>query len=54
MPRERIFGNKLLDAATVRATGKSKISEEFHDTQSGLRAYSLGALDKIDFTQNGI
>ena len=59
-PRDRIFGNKILDLATVRASGgknkssSTEVRREYHDTQSGFRAYSLEALDKIDFTQNGM
>jgi len=49
MPRERVFGNKVLDHLT-----SVKAGEELHDTQSGFRAYSIAALDKIDFSQEGM
>jgi glycosyltransferase involved in cell wall biosynthesis len=49
VPRERIVGNKVLDAIT-----SAKAGEGLHDTQSGFRAYSAKALDKIDFTQRGM
>jgi glycosyltransferase involved in cell wall biosynthesis len=49
MPRERIFGNKVLDGLT-----SAKAGETLHDTQSGFRAYSSQAIDKIDFSQRGM
>jgi len=49
MPRERIVGNKLFDAMSNQKSG-----EKLHDTQSGFRAYSASALDKIKFVENGM
>jgi glycosyltransferase involved in cell wall biosynthesis len=49
MPRERIVGNKLFDAMS-----NPKRGEKLHDTQSGFRAYSAAALDKIKFVENGM
>jgi glycosyltransferase involved in cell wall biosynthesis len=49
MPRERIVGNKVLDGLT-----SAKAGETLHDTQSGFRAYSAQAIDKIDFSQKGM
>ncbi len=48
MPRDRILGNKLLDA--MSHTGEDK----HRDTQSGFRAYSAAALSKIRFVENGM
>ena len=48
MPRERIAGNKLFDAMS------NKSGEKIRDTQSGFRAYTAGALDKIRFVENGM
>jgi len=49
MPRERIVGNKLLDAMSSSQEGK-----KHRDTQSGFRAYSESALGKIHFLENGM
>lgn len=49
MPRERILGNKLLDRMSNQGSGKS-----LRDTQSGFRAYSSSALNKIHFLENGM
>lgn len=49
MPRERVFGNRVLDRFTSARAG-----EELHDTQSGFRAYSLKAAEAIDFKQEGM
>ena len=48
MPRDRIIGNKLLDA--MSNTGDDK----HRDTQSGFRAYSASALSKIRFVEDGM
>ena len=48
MPMERIAGNKLFDAMS------NKSGEKIRDTQSGFRAYTAGALDKIRFVENGM
>jgi len=48
MPRERIVGNKIFDAMSKKG------GEKLHDTQSGFRAYSSSALDKIKFVENGM
>lgn len=48
MPSERIAGNKVLDAMSNRAGVKVR------DTQSGFRAYSSAALDRIAFAENGM
>lgn len=50
MPRDRIAGNKLFDAMS----NQHNSDERLHDTQSGFRAYSRGALDKIQFLENGM
>src|SRR5207253_1199018 len=49
MPRGRIVGNKLLDTITSSSSGK-----RITDTQSGFRAYSSDALQKIGFTARGM
>ncbi|MDG7000510.1 MAG: glycosyltransferase family 2 protein [Nitrososphaerota archaeon] len=48
MPRDRIAGNKIFDA--ISNTNGSKIK----DTQSGFRAYTYDALNKINFVENGM
>lgn len=48
-PRHRIVGNKMLDVMT-----SAKAGESLHDTQSGFRAYSMKALDRISFRQRGM
>lgn len=50
MPRDRIAGNKLFDAMS----NQHHNDERLHDTQSGFRAYSPQALDKIQFLENGM
>ncbi|MDA4129584.1 MAG: glycosyltransferase family 2 protein [Thaumarchaeota archaeon] len=49
MPRDRIIGNKLLDAMS-----NNKNENKHRDTQSGFRAYSASALSKIHFLENGM
>jgi glycosyltransferase involved in cell wall biosynthesis len=49
MPRERIIGNKFLDAMS-----NSKGDDKHRDTQSGFRAYSASALGKIRFLEDGM
>ncbi len=49
MPKERIIGNKVLDEATSRKAGM-----KIKDTQSGFRAYSIQALERLDFTEKGM
>jgi glycosyltransferase involved in cell wall biosynthesis len=49
MPRDRIVGNKLLDVIS-----NSQEGENHRDTQSGFRAYSEFALNKIHFLENGM
>ncbi len=49
MPRERIVGNKLLDAMSNQQDGK-----KHRDTQSGFRAYAESALSKVQFLENGM
>jgi len=49
MPRDRAFGNQVLDRMT-----SAKAGTELHDTQSGFRAYSVDAAGKIDFKQKGM
>ncbi len=49
MPTERIIGNKVLDGVTSRKAGM-----RIKDTQSGFRAYSLQALERVDFTEKGM
>jgi glycosyltransferase involved in cell wall biosynthesis len=49
MPRDRIIGNKLLDAMSNRSN-----SDKHRDTQSGFRAYTARALDKIHFVEDGM
>ena len=48
MPKYRKFGNKALDKITNMAS-----NIPFKDTQSGFRAYSKNAINKIEFTTNG-
>ena len=48
IPKYRKFGNDMLDKITKMA---SKLQIE--DTQSGFRAYSKKAIEKIHFTTNG-
>ena len=48
MPTYRKAGNKMLDKFTKLAANLP-----FEDTQSGFRAYSKNALDKISFSTNG-
>jgi len=48
MPRYRKFGNKVLDKMTSAAS-----ELPFKDTQSGFRAYSKKAIDKIKFYSDG-
>lgn len=45
MPRERIAGNKIFDAMN---------GSQIKDTQSGFRAYTHDALNKIRFVENGM
>lgn len=49
MPRERIVGNRMLNGLTSAKAGKT-----LHDTQSGFRAYSVRAINTIDFSQRGM
>ncbi len=49
MPKERIIGNKVLDEVTSRKAGM-----RIKDTQSGFRAYSFQALERLDFTERGM
>ena len=48
MPSYRKFGNKMLDKFTNMASDMP-----FRDTQSGFRAYSRKAIEKINFSSNG-
>jgi hypothetical protein len=48
-PRHRVVGNKMPDAMTSAKAGKS-----LHDTQSGFRAYSMKALERIEFKGKGM
>jgi len=48
MPNYRKAGNKILDSFT-----KLAVDLPFEDTQSGFRAYSKNALNKISFSTNG-
>ena len=48
MPTYRKAGNKMLDKFTKLATNLP-----FEDTQSGYRAYSKDAIEKISFSTNG-
>ncbi len=48
MPTYRKAGNKILDKFTKLAANLP-----FEDTQSGFRAYSKNAIEKISFTTNG-
>jgi len=48
MPKYRKIGNKVLDKMTNLASGLP-----FRDTQSGFRAYSKKALEKISFFTSG-
>lgn len=47
MPRDRVMGNKLFDSLS---SGGVKL----RDTQSGFRAYTREALEKIKFVENGL
>ena len=49
LPLYRRFGQKILDFST-NLIGKSKIS----DTQSGFRAFSRNAIEKLKFKQHGL
>lgn len=49
MPMDRALGNRVIDAATGAAAGAAVT-----DTQSGFRAYSRLALEKIEFTGRGM
>lgn len=51
MPPDRIVGNKILDSVTSAAGGNNV---KLHDTQSGFRAYSMLALEKLNFSQSGM
>lgn len=48
-PRERVLGNMVLDAMT-----SAKAGDSFRDTQSGFRAYSTRALERLTFEQRGM
>jgi glycosyltransferase involved in cell wall biosynthesis len=48
MPSYRKIGNKVLDELSKKASNLN-----LRDTQSGFRAYSKKAIEKIDFTHNG-
>jgi len=48
MPTYRKAGNKILDKFT-----KLAVNLPFEDTQSGFRAYSKNAIEKISFSTNG-
>jgi glycosyltransferase involved in cell wall biosynthesis len=48
MPSYRKFGNKVLDKLSKQASNLN-----LRDTQSGFRAYSKKAIEKIDFKNNG-
>lgn len=48
MPSYRKFGNKMLDRVTNLAS-----ELPFMDTQSGFRAYSKNAINKINFSSDG-
>ena len=48
MPKYREFGNKVLDKITNLA-----LDVPFRDTQSGFRAYSKKAIEKIEFSTDG-
>lgn len=49
IPRDRVIGNKILDELT-----SAKAGERLHDTQSGFRAYSGEAINKLSFRQDGM
>jgi glycosyltransferase involved in cell wall biosynthesis len=49
VPRDRAFGNKVLDQLTSASAGVN-----LKDTQSGFRAYSLTAINRINFHQHGM
>jgi len=49
MPRERIVGNRVLDVMTSAKAGR-----RLHDTQSGFRAFSRQAIEKVNFEQHGM
>lgn len=49
VPRDRAFGNKVLDRFTSASAGI-----ELKDTQSGFRAYSPNAINRINFHQHGM
>lgn len=48
-PRYRRFGQKALDILTLGSTGRN-----LTDTQSGFRAFSQTAVDKLDLSTDGI
>ena len=48
MPSYRKIGNKVLDELSKKASNLN-----LRDTQSGFRAYSKKAIEKINFTNNG-
>ena len=48
MPSYRKIGNKVLDELSKKASNLN-----LRDTQSGFRAYSKKAIEKINFTHNG-
>ncbi|MGI0091935.1 MAG: glycosyltransferase family 2 protein [Nitrososphaerales archaeon] len=54
MPRERIVGNKLFDAMSNKNSKNGGKKQKLHDTQSGFRAYTVTALAKIRFVENGM
>ncbi len=49
MPRSRILGNKVLDLMVSRRAGR-----KVQDSQSGFRAYSLRALNAVQFRSRGM
>lgn len=49
MPRDRAFGNRVLDSVT-----SSRAGVKLHDTQSGFRAYSAAAAKGLNFSQEGM
>jgi glycosyltransferase involved in cell wall biosynthesis len=49
MPRERIAGNKIFDAMSNNGN-----DVKVQDTQSGFRAYTSDALERIQFRENGM
>ena len=48
IPKYRKFGNKVMDKLTTMASESS-----FTDTQSGFRAYSIKAIEQINFQAEG-